>query len=85
MIRSALANRYLVIVATLVLGSYSYTSIPADLVPMFETSALQIVTFYPGMPPEVMKKGTMSRLQRGSGNRQETKTRKRKRCRGAAL
>ena len=67
MIRSALANPYLVIVtalATLVLGSYSYTRIPADLLPMFETSAVQIVTFYPGMPPEVMEKDIMSRLQR---------------------
>ena len=70
MIRSALANPYLVIVtalATLVLGSYSYTRIPADLLPMFETSAVQIVTFYPGMPPEVMEKDIMSRLQRWTG------------------
>ena len=70
MIRSALANPYLVIVtalATLVLGSYSYTRIPADLLPMFETSAVQIGTFYPGMPPEVMEKDIMSRLQRWTG------------------
>ena len=70
MIRSALANPYLVIVtalATLVLGSFSYTRIPADLLPMFETSAVQIVTFYPGMPPEVMEKDIMSRLQRWTG------------------
>ena len=53
--------------ATLVLGSYSYTRIPADLLPMFETSAVQIVTFYPGMPPEVMEKDIMSRLQRWTG------------------
>ena len=70
MIRSALANPYLVIVtalATLVLGGYSYFRIPADLLPMFETSAVQIVTFYPGMPPEVMEKDIMSRLQRWTG------------------
>ena len=70
MIRGALANPYLVIVtalATLVLGGFSYTRIPADLLPMFETSAVQIVTFYPGMPPEVMEKDIMSRLQRWTG------------------
>jgi len=34
---------------------------------MFETSAVRIVTFYPGMPPEVMKKDIISRLQRWTG------------------
>ena len=70
MIRVALKNPHLVAVvalATVVLGGYSYTKIPADLLPMFETSAVQIVTFYPGMPPEVMEKDIMSRLQRWTG------------------
>ncbi|MCP3696392.1 MAG: efflux RND transporter permease subunit, partial [Planctomycetaceae bacterium] len=31
------------------------------------TPAVQIVTFYPGMPPEVMEKDIMSRLQRWTG------------------
>ncbi len=70
MIRTALRNPYLVIVSALgitVLGSYAYTKIPADLLPQFETSAVQIVCFYPGMPPEVMEKDIMSRLQRWTG------------------
>ena len=70
MIRLALKNPYLVIVsalATLVLGVYAYFRIPADLLPQFQTSAVQIVTFYPGMPPEVMEKDIMSRLQRWTG------------------
>jgi multidrug efflux pump subunit AcrB len=70
MIQTALRNPYLVIVvalAVLVLGVVSYQRIPADLLPMFETSAVQIVTFYPGMPPEVMEKDIMSRLQRWTG------------------
>ncbi len=70
MIQTALRNPYLVIVvalAAIVLGGYSYTKIPADLLPQFETSAVQIVTFYPGMPPEVMEKDIMSRLQRWTG------------------
>ena len=70
MIRSALRNPYLVVVLALaitVLGGYSYTKIPTDLLPQFETSAVQIVTFYPGMPPEVMEKDIMSRLQRWTG------------------
>ena len=50
MVRFALKNPYLVVVvvlATLVLGVVSYREIPADLLPILETPAVQIVTFYP--------------------------------------
>ena len=70
MIRAALRNPYLVVVIVLmvfVIGLTSYMRIPADLLPTFETSAVQIVTFYPGMPPEVMEQDIMSRLQRWTG------------------
>ncbi len=70
MIRTALKNPHLVIVSALVivaLGVYTYRKIPADLLPMFDTAAVQIVTFYPGMPTEVMEKDIMSRLQRWTG------------------
>ena len=70
MTKAVLRNPYLVIVlalAILVLGLYTYPKIPKDLLPIFETSAVQIVTFYPGMPPEVMEKDIMSRMQRWTG------------------
>ncbi|MCH7752041.1 MAG: efflux RND transporter permease subunit, partial [Planctomycetes bacterium] len=70
MTKAVLKNPYLVIVlalAILVLGIYTYPKIPKDLLPIFETSAVQIVTFYPGMPPEVMEKDIMSRMQRWTG------------------
>ena len=70
MILASLRNPYLVIVmalAIVVLGVFAYTKVPADLLPQFETSAVQIVCFYPGMPPEVMEKDIMSRLQRWTG------------------
>ena len=70
MIRTALSNPYLVVVSCLaitVMGLFTYTKIPADLLPQFDTSAVQIVCFYPGMPPEVMEKDIMSRLQRWTG------------------
>ena len=35
--------------------------------PIFRTPAVQIVTFYPGMPPEVMERDIMSRLERWTG------------------
>ena len=70
MVQAALRNPYLVVVLALaiaVLGGYSYTKIPADLLPQFNTPAVQIICFYPGMPPEVMEKDIMSRLQRWTG------------------
>ena len=70
MTRAVLKNPYLVVVlslAILVLGFYTYPKIPKDLLPIFETSAVQIVTFYPGMPPEIMEKDIMSRMQRWTG------------------
>lgn len=70
MIRAALKNPYLIIVAVagvIVLGIASYRQIPADLLPIFKTPAVQIVTFYPGMPPEVMERDIMSRIERWTG------------------
>jgi multidrug efflux pump subunit AcrB len=70
MILTALKNPYLVVVlalGALVVGTVSYRKIPADLLPIFDTPAVQIVTFYPGMPPEVMERDIMSRLERWTG------------------
>ncbi len=70
MIRRALDVPYVVTVGALVavvLGLLSYTRLPADLLPTFTTPAVQIVTFYPGMPPVVMERDIMSRLERWTG------------------
>jgi len=70
MIKRALELPYLVVVGALVtavLGYVAYDELPADLLPTFTTPAVQIVTFYPGMPPEVMERDIMSRLERWTG------------------
>ncbi|MBI4603470.1 MAG: efflux RND transporter permease subunit [Planctomycetes bacterium] len=69
-IRLALRNPYAVVVAAIlvvVLGVTSLFLLPADLLPIFKTPAVQIVTFYPGMPAEVMERDIMSRLERWTG------------------
>ncbi|NOX57920.1 MAG: efflux RND transporter permease subunit [Planctomycetes bacterium] len=69
-IEVTLRNPHLVIVlvlATAVVGVRSLMDIPADLLPQFNTPAVQIVCFYPGMPPEVMERDIMSRLERWTG------------------
>ncbi len=70
MIQAALKKPYVIIVIALVIlvvGVTSYQKLPADLLPVFKTPAVQIVTFYPGMPPEVMERDIMSRLERWTG------------------
>jgi multidrug efflux pump subunit AcrB len=70
MIQAALKKPYVVIVLALivlVVGVTSYQKIPADLLPIFKTPAVQVVTFYPGMPPEVMERDITSRLERWTG------------------
>ncbi|MBW8042647.1 MAG: efflux RND transporter permease subunit, partial [Planctomycetes bacterium] len=69
-IEVGLKNPYfiaVVVLALIVVGVTTMTRIPADLLPQFNTPAVQIVTFYPGMPPEVMERDIMSRLERWTG------------------
>ncbi len=81
LVKAALRNPYAVLVfmlLLLVLGLNSLRKIPADLLPIFKTPAVQIVTLYPGMPPVVVEKDISSRLQRWTGQsvgiaRQEAK------------
>jgi len=69
-IRAAIRYPYIVLVGgliVLVLGLVSYLDLPADLLSTFKTPAVQIVTFYPGMPPEVIERDITSRLERWTG------------------
>lgn len=81
LVRAALKNPYAVVVLILVvavIGFNSLRKLPADLLPIFKSPAVQIVTLYPGMPPVVVEKDISSRLQRWTGQavgiaRQEAK------------
>jgi multidrug efflux pump subunit AcrB len=62
-----------------IIGVTSAQRIPTDILPLFKTPAVQILTFYPGMPAEVMEKDITSRLERWTGQsngiaRQESKS-----------
>jgi len=81
MVKAALKNPHAVIVlalAILVIGLTAVFNLPTDILPTFKAPAVQIVTFYPGMPAEVMEKDIMTRLERWTGQsngiaRQEAK------------
>ena len=68
LVRSALRFPYLILVITLAvisLGTIFLTKLPSDLLPIFKTPAVQVVTFYNGMPPEVVEGDISSRMQHG--------------------
>ncbi len=82
MVKSALRNPYAVVVlalAILVIGLTAISRLPTDILPTFKTPAVQILTFYPGMPAEIMEKDITTRLERWTGQangvaRQEAKS-----------
>jgi multidrug efflux pump subunit AcrB len=82
LVRIALRNPYLVTVVALgflVLGVVSFFKLPVDLLPSFKTPAVQVVTFYPGMPAEIVERDITNRLERWTGQadgiaRQESKS-----------
>ncbi|MBI3098118.1 MAG: efflux RND transporter permease subunit [Planctomycetes bacterium] len=70
LVRLALRNPYVVVVLTLaivVLGVTLGARIPVDMLPQFKTPAVQIVTFYPGMPAETVERDISTRMQRWTG------------------
>ncbi len=82
MITTSFKNPYLVIVFTLIVILISIVSVnklAIDILPEFKTSAVQVLTLYPGMPAEVVEKDITSRIERWTGQsegivRQESKS-----------
>ena len=82
MTRLALRNPYLVVVVALgllVVGGTVLTRIPVDILPVFKTPAVQILTLYPGMPAEIVERDITNRLERWTSQtngiaRQESKS-----------
>ncbi len=82
MLDLAFKNKYLIIVLALLIAVISTVVIqrlPVDILPNYKTSAVQVLTLYPGMPAEVMEKDITSRIERWTGQangieRQESKS-----------
>jgi len=68
LIRAALENPIAVTVMTLtlaLLGTLAAVSIPVDILPVFRNPAVQVLTFYGGMPAANIEKNITSRMERG--------------------
>ncbi|MDO8136544.1 MAG: efflux RND transporter permease subunit, partial [Candidatus Brocadiales bacterium] len=65
LVKLALKAPYLIIVFILVivvLGVTVLFRLPMDLLPLFKTPAVQILTLYPGMPAEIVERDITNRL-----------------------
>jgi multidrug efflux pump subunit AcrB len=69
-IRASLRNPYAVTVSVftiLVLGVLCLTQIPFDILPVFKSPAVQVLTFYGGMPARGIEKDITNRMERWTG------------------
>ncbi len=82
LVKLSLKEPYAVVViaiAVTVIGLTALSRLPADILPIFKTPAVQILTLYPGMPAEVVEKDMTNRIERWTSQangiaRQESKS-----------
>ncbi|HVX13773.1 MAG TPA: efflux RND transporter permease subunit [Pirellulales bacterium] len=70
LIRASLKNPYAVTVTVLtllVLGALCLFQIPIDILPIFKSPAVQVLTFYGGMPAASVEKDITNRMERWTG------------------
>jgi multidrug efflux pump subunit AcrB len=70
LIKASLKNPFMVasiVLLILVLGIVALRSIPIDILPVFKAPAVQVLTYYPGMPPTSIEKTITSRMERWAG------------------
>src|SRR5262249_30484928 len=70
LIRFSLHNHYAVTVLVLtivVIGSLTLSMIPIDILPAFKSPAVQVLTFYGGMPAANVEKDITNRMERWTG------------------
>ena len=67
MVHFAFRNKHLIIVIALlvaILGVVSVSRLPVDILPVFKSPAIEILTVYQGMDPEMVEKDISTRLER---------------------
>ena len=70
LIQASLGNPYAVVVGTLtvvILGALTLIAVPQDILPVFKSPAVQVLTFYSGMPAEAIAKNITVRMERWTG------------------
>src|SRR6202050_1082751 len=70
LIRASLSNPHAIVVMCLaiaILGALALTRVPVDILPVFRSPAVQVLTFYGGMPAEGIEKDISNRMERWTG------------------
>src|SRR5580698_2740005 len=77
MVHFAFRNKHLIIVVALlvaILGLVSVNRLPVDILPVFKSPAIEVLTVYQGMPPEMVEKDISTRLERFTSQADGIKT-----------
>ncbi len=88
LIRASLRNPYAVtvmVLTILVLGVISVRRIPIDILPVFNSPAVQALTFYSGMPAESIEKDITARMERWTGQAAGTERQESRSIVGASI
>ncbi len=89
LIRASIGNIHAVIVFSLtiiVLGGLTiWKRIPIDILPVFTSPAVQVLTFYGGMPPNEMEKDITNRMERWTGQANGMKRQESRSMTGASI
>jgi len=67
LIKASLRNPYMVaafVFIITILGSLALLNIPIDILPVFKAPAVQVLTYYPGMPASSIEKTITNRIER---------------------
>src|SRR5579871_4636536 len=67
LIKASLRNPYMVatiVLTILVLGLLSMRTLAVDILPVFRTAAVQVITYYQGMPASSIEKTITNRIER---------------------
>jgi multidrug efflux pump subunit AcrB len=88
LIRASIGNIHAVVVFSLtiiVLGALALDYIPIDILPVFRSPAVQVLTFYGGMPPNEMEKDITNRMERWTGQANGMKRQESRSITGASI
>src|SRR5579863_9823715 len=88
LIRASLANPYAVVVMSLaiaILGALALGKIPVDILPVFKSPAVQVLTFYGGMPADGIEKDITNRMERWTGQANGLKRQESRSILGASI
>jgi multidrug efflux pump subunit AcrB len=88
LIRASLSNPYAVVVMCLaiaILGALALKKVPVDILPVFRSPAVQVLTFYGGMPAEGVEKDITNRMERWTGQANGLKRQESRSIQGASV